>query len=69
MQSLRYWIMPVAALMGALLVAANYLRDIYELPRVRMGLQHLTASTFSLWLPVLHIRDGKKVLKEGEINL
>ena len=68
-QSLRYWIMPIAALIGALLVAANYLRDIYELPKVKLGLQHLCASTFSIWLPVLKIRDGKKSLKEGEINL
>ena len=69
MQSLRYWIMPVAALIGALLVAAHYIRDIYELPTVWLGFRHLSASIFSLWLPILYIRDGKKVLKEGKINL
>ena len=68
-ESLRYWIMPIAALFGALLVTANYLRDIYELPKVTMGLQHLSASTFSIWLPVLKVQDGKKSLKEGEVNL
>ena len=32
LHNLRYYVMPVAALLGALLIAANYVREIHELP-------------------------------------
>lgn len=67
--SLQFWIMPLAAFIGALLVGAHYVKDVYELPRLRLGIRYLRASVFSLIYPGLTVRGGKKVLKEGEVNL
>jgi hypothetical protein len=67
--SLQFWIMPLAAFIGAILVGAHYVKDVYELPSLRLGIRYLRASAFSLIYPQLRIRDGVKVLKEGEVNL
>lgn len=66
---LRFWVMPLAALIGALLLGGHYVRDVYELPRLRMSIRYLLAAAFALVHPHLSIRNGKKAVKEGELNL
>lgn len=68
-EGLRFWIMPVAALIGGLLAAANYIREIYELPKTKLGFQYIIATTFSMMLPKLKIVNGQKDLKPKEVNL
>jgi hypothetical protein len=67
--SLRSLVFPVAALVGGLLVAGHYVRDIYELPGLSWGLKYILAAVFSIGLPRLRVNKGKKIIKEGEINL
>lgn len=69
LSSLRSLVFPVAALVAGLLVAGHYVRDIYELPGLKWGLKYILAGVFSIGLPRLYVNKGKKIIKEGEINL
>jgi len=69
LDGLKFWVMPVAALAGGLLAAANYVREIYELPKTKLGFQYIVATTFSLMLPKLKIVKGKKDIAPKEVNL
>ncbi len=69
LHGLRFWVMPFAALVGALLVGAHYVRDVYELPKLRLSIRYLVSAAFAILHPRLAIRDGRKVVKEDEINL
>jgi hypothetical protein len=69
LRSLRFWLLPLAALIGAFLLGANYIRDVYELPGMRLPVKYLLSSAFSIFSPRLEIREGKKQLKEDEVNL
>ena len=68
-QSLRYAILPLSVLVGALFWGAQYIQDIYELKSFRLALRYLIASIFGFSYPVLVIEDGKKQIKPGEENL
>jgi len=49
---------------------ARYLKDLYELPDLRMALEYLLGcSLFPSLLPKISIANGKVLLKEGEVNL
>jgi hypothetical protein len=65
----RYLVFPVAALLGALLLGANYVKRLHMLPRWRMAWKHLTANAFGVGYPVLAVQDGKPLLRPGEQNL
>ena len=66
---LRVLIFPLGALIGALWLVSHYVQDIYELPTAKLGLQYLRAATFGFLHPRMAIRDGKKAVKPGEVNL
>ena len=65
----RYFIIPIAALLGAFLVGGNFVRKLYQLPRIGLALKYLGASIFSLRYPRLTIMDGKMQLESLEENL
>lgn len=78
--ALRYAIAPFAAIVGAFLLGARYLQDIYELPSYRSAFKYLFASMFDgpphnilllsgLFLPSLNISNGKTDIEDGEVNL
>jgi hypothetical protein len=68
-RGLRYWIFPLAALIGAMLIIANYIRRIYQLPNTRLAFRYFLGIAFGLGLPSLDIREGK-INKGGEdVNL
>ena len=69
LHNLRYYVMPVAALLGALLIAANYVREIHELPRFWLGWRFVIASMFGIAYPTATVENGKIRLKPQEINL
>jgi hypothetical protein len=68
-ESLRYMILPLAALVGALSWGALYVQDIYELKSYRLTLRYLIASLFGIGYPSLEIEDGKRQLSPGKENL
>ncbi|HSG24612.1 MAG TPA: hypothetical protein VLA32_00725 [Anaerolineales bacterium] len=50
--------------------AARYLKDLYELPDLRMALEYLLGcSLFPSLLPKISVANGKVLLKEDEVNL
>ncbi len=67
--SLRLMIFPVAALLGAMLVVAAYIRDVYELPGLWLGLRYLIPAAFGIFHPRLVIRDGRRQIRDNEVNL
>ena len=84
-QSLRYLIIPIAALSGALFLGARYILDIYEaepeadpeahesvptaLKSFSKALQYLAAAIFDLFYTGVVIEDGKPRVKPDEENL
>lgn len=65
----RHLIPALAAVIGGLLVTANYIRRLYHLPKTRQGLRYLWASMTSLGLPGLVIQNGKPEIEVGQVNL
>lgn len=68
LSSLRYLLIPLSALILAILVGARYVQDIYELKSYRVALQYLIASMFGVFYPILVIEDGKRLIRPGEEN-
>jgi hypothetical protein len=66
---LRYWLFPLAGLALAFILAGFYLRDLYALPNVRLGMRYLISVVFGFGLPSLKIEDGQKAIPEGQTNL
>ena len=66
---LRYLYLPLAAFIGALLLAARYVQDTYQLPRFRLALRYILAAFIGVGSPVMTISEGKKKIEAGEINL
>lgn len=69
LQRIRYIILPLAALISALVVGSHYVKDIYELPEFSHGLRYLLANLFGIAYPRLTISEGKKKIAAEEINL
>jgi hypothetical protein len=67
--SLRYLIVPTAAVVGAFLVGAQYVKDIYELKSYGLAFQYIFASVFGIGYPSLIIEEGKPRIKADEENL
>jgi len=76
----RYILAPLAAMVGVLLLGARYTQELYQLPSYRSAIHYLFVAIFDgppysyippsgLLLPDLTISDGKKKMKEDEINL
>jgi hypothetical protein len=68
-RGLRYLVFPSLAFFGALILSANYVRDVYELPSVGDGIRYMVTSLFSIRHSRLVIKDGKRQLKLDETNL
>lgn len=66
--SLRYLLVPLSALIIAMMVGAHYVQDIYELESYTVGLRYLMASMFGVGYPRLRISDGRMQLDPAEIN-
>ena len=67
--SLRYYITPIAAIIAIFLWSASYVRDIYALPQLRLGLKYVVSSVTGSNYPGLTIDGGEKKIKKGEVNL
>jgi hypothetical protein len=65
----RYMIPAITALVGVLIAGAAFVKDVYELDSLRLGLHYVTASLFGMDYPRLVIDGGQKVIAEGETNL
>lgn len=66
---IRLLLAPVIAFGLVLIAGAYFIKDVYALPQLRMGLRYVITSMFGLDYPRLIIDGGKKQLKEGELNL
>jgi hypothetical protein len=60
---------PLIAFGVVLIAGAYFIKDVYALPQLRMGLRYVRSSMFGINYPRLVIDGGKKRLKEGEFNL
>lgn len=68
-RSLRLWVFPLAAFLGAVFLAADYVREIYELPNLRLGIRYLIPAAFGIFHPRLAVKQGIKDVGEDETNL
>lgn len=68
-QGLRFFVIPVAALFGALLVGGYYVQDIYELRSFGQAFRYLVATLFAVGYPRFTISGGERKIEEGETNL
>lgn len=59
---------PLIAFGVVLLAGAYFIKDVYALPQLRMGLRYVLTSTFGIGYPRLIIDGGKKQIKENEFN-
>ncbi|MBP1693716.1 MAG: putative rane protein [Chloroflexi bacterium] len=69
LRGLRYWIFPIAGLLIAILLAGHYLRDLYELPSLRLGIRYMISVVFSLGLPALKIDKDRIDTDSEKVNL
>jgi hypothetical protein len=69
LRTARYLLAPVGGSMFAIMIAALYVQDIYELGKYKNALRYVMASIFGLSYPGLEIRDGIKQIGPGEENL
>jgi hypothetical protein len=67
--TLRYYIMPIAAIIFVFLWAAAYVKDIFALPMLRLGLQYVRSSVSGSDYPGLVIDGGEKKIPKGQVNL
>ncbi len=67
--SMRYYIAPLAAVIGVFLWAGTYVKDVYALPQLRLGLKYVISSVFARNIPSLVIDGGVKKIPKGKVNL
>ena len=66
----RLVLLILIAFMYTFVSAARYLKDLYELPNLRMALEYLAGCAFfPSMLPKISVANGKVKLKEDEVNL
>jgi regulator of protease activity HflC (stomatin/prohibitin superfamily) len=65
----RFMLAPLAAIGLAILIAARYIQDIYEIPSYLACLKYILAAIFGLLYPVLRIVDGRAVFDQDENNI
>jgi hypothetical protein len=65
----RYMIAPFFASLLAFLAGARYVQDIYELESFWQAVHYLFASLFGISYPEMNVSGGRKVIKEGDVNL
>lgn len=67
--SLRYLLAPIAALICIFLAAGFYVKDVYALSQLRLGIRYVFSSMTALFYRRLVIDGGEKKIKKGETNL
>ncbi len=67
--ALRYIMVPLLALVLALIIGARYVQDIYQINSYRLAVRYLLASLFGISYPMLVIEDGKRKIRRDEENL
>lgn len=63
-----YVLVPVILLGGVLFNGALYLQDIYEIQDVSKVMDYLVGAIFGFSQNTLKIANGKKIIKDGEVN-
>lgn len=67
--SLRYYIASVAAMCAIFLGAAMFVKDVYNLPRLREAVRYIVASMSGFGYPKLMVDAGEKKIIKGKTNL
>jgi hypothetical protein len=67
--TLRYYIAPIAAIIAVFIFAGRYVKDIYALPQLRLGMKYVISSVLGSNYPGLVIDGGEKKIGKGQINL
>jgi hypothetical protein len=67
--SLRYYIVPIAALFTVFLGAVYYVKDVYALRDLRSALHYIASSMFGLMYPTLTVDGGIPKIPPGKTNL
>jgi regulator of protease activity HflC (stomatin/prohibitin superfamily) len=65
---LRFWVMPLAAILGAILTGSQFVKRLHTLQLQRLALRYLIASAFSFNVPHLEVKDGRPRTKAGQDN-
>lgn len=65
----RYLLPPISAILFIVVAGGFYVKDIYNLPRLRTAVQYVFASLFGFFYPRLEIDKGKRKLTEGEVSV
>jgi len=65
---MRFYIFPIGCLVILILLAARYIQDIYAIKSYQVCVDYVTMTLFGSAYPLLRIKKGKKILKEGEEN-
>ncbi|HMN59660.1 MAG TPA: hypothetical protein PJ988_04820 [Anaerolinea sp.] len=66
---LRYSIAPIAAIIFVFIWAGFYVKDVFALPMLRLGIQYVRSSVSGSDYPGLVIDGGEKKIPKGQINL
>lgn len=64
--SKRYYFIVTAGVVFSLVIAARYLRDIYNLNSLGRGIRYLSTLLFAFPYPTLEVEDGKPKLVDGK---
>jgi len=67
--TLRYYITPIAAIIFVFIWAGFYVKDVFALPMLRLGIQYVRSSVSGSGYPGLVIDGGEKKIAKGQINL
>jgi hypothetical protein len=65
----RYLIAPFFAGLLAFMAGARYIQDIYELDKYWQAFRYLFSSFFGIYYPSFSVYGGKKVNRNGDVNL
>ncbi len=67
--TLRYYITPIAAVIWVFVWAGTYVKDIFALPQLRLGVKYVFSSVSGSNYPGLVIDGGEKKIAKGQVNL
>jgi hypothetical protein len=67
--SLRYIIVPLAAIISVIITGIYFLKDVYNIKNFKPAMNYVLASMFTADYPLLTVDKGKKEISKGEINL
>ena len=68
-QSRRFYFIVTAGILFVFLIAAKYIRDIFDLSSIRQGIRFVSALLFAFPYPSLEIEDGEPKIPPSKENL